>query len=80
MDVESEEHKILDVEDEKLYELEIKNLDTNEVMKMKIPIDHDEKHHGTLDSGSAKNSLKYDSHRKEKPPSIRFVRTFLSFS
>lgn len=44
MDVEQEELKVpssLDIiEDENLYELEIKNLDTNEVMKMKIPIDH----------------------------------------
>ena len=42
MDVEQEELKMLDVEDENLYELEIKNLDTNEVMRMKIPIDQDE--------------------------------------
>ena len=43
MDVEQEEIKMLDgVEDENLYELEIKNLDTNEVMKLKIPIDQNE--------------------------------------
>lgn len=56
MDVELEELKVLDVEDENLYELEIKNLDTNEVMKMKIPIEHHE-HQGNSDGGgSAKNS------------------------
>ena len=72
MDVEPEEYKALDVEDENLYELEIKNLDTNEVMKMKIPI---EEYH---DSGSGKNSQYYDSYRKGPASGgIRFVRTFI---
>jgi len=59
MDVEQEEFKILDVEDENLYELEIKNLDTNEVMKMKIPLDQDEqlqRHISSSESGSGQNT------------------------
>ena len=59
MDVEQEELKVLDVEDENLYELEIKNLDTNEVMKMKIPLDHDEqlqRHISSSESGSGQNT------------------------
>ena len=59
MDVEQEELKVLDVEDENLYELEIKNLDTNEVMKMKIPLDQDEqlqRHISSSESGSGQNT------------------------
>jgi hypothetical protein len=56
MDVEQEELKLLDVEDENLYELEIKNLDTNEVMKMKIQIEHDEHQGNSEDGASVKNS------------------------
>jgi len=60
MDVEQEELKMLDVEDENLYELEIKNLDTNEVMKMKIPIDQDEQQQQrnmtSSESGSGQNT------------------------
>ncbi len=59
MDVEQEELKMLDVEDENLFELEIKNLDTNEVMKLKIPIDQNEQQHRNItssESGSGQNS------------------------
>lgn len=74
MDVEQEELKVLDIEDENLYELEIKNLDTNEVMKMKIPIDHQ----GSSDGGgSAKNSQKFDGSHQKDLNSVRFVRTFV---
>ena len=78
MDVEQEELKVLDVEDENLYELEIKNLDTNEVMKMKIPIEHHEHQANSDGGGSAKNSQKFESNRKDLN-SIRFVRTFVKF-
>jgi hypothetical protein len=63
------------VEDENLYELEIKNLDTNEVMKMKIPIDHDEHH-----SSSGNSSQHYESHRRKdvlEGGVTRLVRTFV---
>jgi len=58
-------------EDENLFELEIKNLDTNEVFKMQIPITQGEKEESSADSGRYSNPNYASIRRHEKgQPSI----------
>lgn len=61
-------------EDENLFELEIKNLDTNEVFKMQIPISDENKLNssGSLGSGRPTANTNYASKRRhhESKPSM----------
>ena len=54
-------------EDENLFELEIKNLDTNEVFKLHIPIGSGEIEDGHSGARSQVNNPNYASKRKNEP-------------
>lgn len=75
MDVEEggrrEHHPLTIEEDENLFELEIKNLDTNEVYKMQIPIDEphqmeslDQASSGRLSEANRFSNPNYASRRR----------------
>ena len=51
-------------EDENLFELEIKNLDTNEIFTMQIPISIGEKDDLNQSGGHSLNNQNYASKRK----------------
>ena len=79
-------------EDENLFELEIKNLDTNEVFKLHIPIGSGEIEDVVGSSGRSQiNNPNYASKRKNEPlmgssmtgktspHQLRFVRNLIYF-